>query len=128
MSKTYALNGKMTTAADGAHCDGVGPQRYGTTFEVVTFNTNRDILSLVLANLSGSECHKCWKEVLLHYVKIKRFDVLDQTTLVDLETSIDSANHEIFKHAMLPLDPLHVQKKMSCALGANKATDLSLYD
>lgn len=40
----YCELGRMTTAADAAHCDVVGPQSYGTTFEVVTYDTNRHLL------------------------------------------------------------------------------------
>lgn len=58
VSKTYFLNERITTAADTACCDGVGPQSKGTTFEVVTYDTNINLLQLSFAHFIGAECQE----------------------------------------------------------------------
>ncbi|PXF39881.1 hypothetical protein BWQ96_10412 [Gracilariopsis chorda] len=40
VASRYCLSGRSTAGADAAHCDGVGPQLYGSTLEVVTYDTN----------------------------------------------------------------------------------------
>ena len=60
VAERYVACGRKTTAADAAHCDGIGPQSYGTTFEVVTYDTNMHLLPLVFAHFVGVECYEYW--------------------------------------------------------------------
>lgn len=48
VSKTYVLNGRMATDVDAAHCNAVGPQPYGASFEDVTYDTNSHLLLIVM--------------------------------------------------------------------------------
>lgn len=42
-------------AGDAAHWHAVGPQSYGTAFEVVTYDKNMHLLPLVFAHFVGPE-------------------------------------------------------------------------
>lgn len=124
----YIREGRNTCAADAAHCDGVGPQSYGTTFEVVTYDTNMHLLPLLFAHFVGAECHEYWHRVFSECQKLEGFDVESRTTIVDQEKSIDSAYKDVFQNAKMFLDPMHVRKNMGSALGASRAVGISLYD
>lgn len=128
VANRYVELGRKTAAADAAHCDGVGPQSYGTSFEVVTYDTNMHLLPLVFAHFIGPENNDNWKKVLRECAEIPGFDVPSRTTIVDQEKSIDCAYREVFKEAKMFLDPLHVKKNMGAKLGANKVLGLSLYE
>ena len=44
---------RMTCAADAAHCDGVGRQSYGPTFDVVAYDVNNQLTPLVFVDSVG---------------------------------------------------------------------------
>ena len=120
--------GRMTASADAAHCDGIGPQSYGTTFEVVSYDANNHLFPLVFAHFVGAECLETWTRVFQACAGIEGFDVPLRTTIVDQEKSIDSAYRACLKHAKLFLDPLHVKKNLGAKLGAEKASGLRSYE
>lgn len=121
--------GRKTCAADAAHCDGVGPQSYGTTFEVVCYDCNNHLIPIVFAHFVGPECLETWRHVFLACAAIDGFDIPERTTIVDQEKSIDGAYRECLQHARLFLDPLHVKKNLGAKLdGADKAMGLQLYE
>lgn len=43
----YLQKGPSPAAADATHCDGVGPQSYEPSFEVVTYDANMHLLPIV---------------------------------------------------------------------------------
>lgn len=87
-SKTYALNGRMSTAADAVHCNGVGPHSYCTYFEVVTYDTNMHLLPLTFKHFVGTKCHDYRKEIFFHCKQIAGFDVPLQNTVVYQKKSL----------------------------------------
>lgn len=58
VERKYVKEGRKTCATDAAHCDGVGPHSYGTTFDVVNYETNMRLLPIMFANLVGVECYE----------------------------------------------------------------------
>lgn len=124
----YCQYGRKTASADAAHCEGIGPQSYGTTFEVVTYDANNHLLPVFFGHFVGAECYEYWKTVFDAMKGIDGYDVAERTTIVDQEKSIDSAYTDAMAHAKLFLDPLHVKKNMSKQLGPEKASALSLYE
>ena len=119
---------RMTCAADAAHCDGVGPQSYGTTCDVVAYDANNQLTLLVFAHSVGLECYDSWKMVFQACAMMDGFDVETRTTILDQERSIYKAYRECFKKAKFFLDPLHVRKNLRPKLGAIKAIGLQLYE
>lgn len=83
VARKYIKEGRKTCAAVAAHFDGVGPQSYDTTFEVVTYDKNMHLLSLLFAHFVGAECHKYWKIVLEECKNLEGFDDATRTTIVD---------------------------------------------
>ncbi|PXF40085.1 hypothetical protein BWQ96_10211 [Gracilariopsis chorda] len=75
VAAAYCQYGRRTAAADAAHCDGVGPQSYGTTFEVVTYDTNMHLLPLLFAHFIGTEDYGTWEKVFEECKLIPGFDV-----------------------------------------------------
>lgn len=124
----YSQLGRRTAFADAAHYNGVGPQSYGTTFEVITYDTNMKILLPVFAHFIGTENYKYWKTVFEAAKHLTGFDVPTLNTIVNQEKSIYRAYKDVFEHAELFLDPFHVRKNMGGKLGSSKAIGFSIYD
>ena len=116
----YCALGCKTAAADVAHCDGLGPQSYGTILEVVTYDTNMHLLPLVFAHFVGAERYEYWRIVFEACKEIPGFDVAERTTIVDQEKRIDKAYKEVFNEAKMFLDPLHVRKTCELNLGLRR--------
>lgn len=128
----FCATARMTTAAGATHYDGVGSQSYGTTFEVVGYDTNNHFLPLVFAHSVGSECKEMWTEVFTACAEIPNFDIQNRTTIVDQEKSIHTAFNDCMQNAKLFLDPLHVKKNMSKCLGSSSSSErnvaINLYE
>lgn len=86
------------------------------------------MLPLIFAHFIGSECYDNWPLVFKEWAELPGFDVPDRTIIFDQEKSIDKAYKDVFKHAKMFLDPLHVRGNIGCKLAANRAVGLSLYD
>lgn len=65
-------------APDAAPCKGISLQSYGTSFEVVTYDTNNHTLPLLFARFV-----ECWKVVLDGVQIVDGFDNDDRATIVD---------------------------------------------
>ncbi|PXF42487.1 hypothetical protein BWQ96_07796 [Gracilariopsis chorda] len=128
IAAAYCQYGRRTAAADAAHFDNVGPQSCGTTFEVLTYDTNMHLLPLLFAHFIGTEDYGTWKKVFEECKLIPGFDVPARTTIVDQEKSIDRPYKKVFESAKTFLNLLHVKKNMGAKLGAAKAIGLSLYE
>ena len=74
--------GRATTTTDAAHCDGVGPQSYGTTFGVLGYDCNSHLVLTLFAHHVGAECLETWALVLETCSKISGFEVERRTTNV----------------------------------------------
>ncbi|CAN8065712.1 unnamed protein product [Agarophyton chilense] len=83
VAEQYCKKGRRTTAADAAQCDGVGPQSYGTTYEVVTYDTNHHLIPLLFAHFIGAECFETWMTMLEECSNTPGFDIAERTTIVD---------------------------------------------
>lgn len=121
-------NCRMTAAADASHCQGIGPQSYGTIFEVVVYDANNHVIPVLFYHSVGTECDEAWGRVFGMLKKVDGFDVPGRVTIVDQEKSIDCAYRREMEHASLFLDALHVKKNMSPLLGSNRAAGVSLYE
>ena len=128
VAEAFCRRGRMTCAADAAHCEGLGRRSYGTTFEVFGYDTNHHLCPLVFAHFVGAEGMDTWAKVFAAAADIPGFDVPTRTTIVDQEKSIDSAYKRCMRHAKLFLDPLHVRKNLGTALGAGKVVGVRMYD
>lgn len=124
----FATHGRMTATADACHCQGIGPQSYGTVFEVMVYDTNHHLVPIVFAHSVGTECEDVWSKVFQAAKDITGFDRGGRVTIVDQEKSIDSAYRSTMDHAELFLDMLHVKKNMGPKLGPEKSTGLSLFE
>lgn len=124
----YLNRGSKTAAADACNCDGIGLQYYGTLLKAITYETNNQLLSLVLVHYVGSECEEYWKSGFVACKCLPDFNIAEQTTIVDREKSIDKAYQKVVRIAKLFLDALHVKKNMGPKLGNDKAVGLFMYD
>ena len=120
--------GSKTGSADAAHCEGKGLNSYGTTFEVVLYDTNYNIVPIFFAHFIGAECYDYWHSVFKKCSTVDNFDIPQRTIIVDQEKSIDTAFEDDTQHAKLFLDPLHIKKNMTPHLGALKAKGIALYE
>ena len=120
--------GRSTGSADAAHCEGKGLTSYGTTFEVVHYDANYNLVPILFAYFVGAECYEYWKKVFERCTQIDNFDISQRMIIVDQEKSIDKAFDDCTQHAHLFLDPLHVKKNMSPILGSLRAKGLALYE
>ena len=121
----FCRYGRSTTAVDPAHCQGSGPQLYGTTYEVVVYDANRNLVPLLFAHTVATESEESWTMVLRNLKNVSGFDVKSRVTIVDQGKSIDCSFQKTMENAKLFLDPLHVKKNMAKALGKEKL-DVSL--
>lgn len=119
---------RMTAAADASHCQGVGPQSYGTTFEVILYDGNHHIVPILFAHAVGTESEETWSRVFRSLANVSGFDVDGRVTIVDQEKSIDKCHRDAMQNANIFLDALHVKKNMSPRLGSERASGLSLYE
>lgn len=93
--------GKRTGAANATHRDGVRPQSYGTTFEVITYDSNMHILLLVFAHLISTADYDYWKTVFEAAKTLARFGVPTCTTIVEQYQSIDAAYKKVLEYVKL---------------------------
>ena len=127
IASDFCESGRMTTSADAAHCQGCGPQSYGTTFEVVGYDATHNLVPLLFAHSVGTECEETWTIVFSKLKAVPGFDVPGRVTIVDQEKSIDTSFSNVMQHACLFLDPLHVKKNMAVYVGRERATALLKY-
>lgn len=127
-ARHFIQTARLTTCADAAHCQGVGPQSYGTVFQVLGYDTNNHILPLVFAHFVGTECRDTWLPVFRACAALEGYDVPKRVCIVDQEKSIDSSFNEVFHHASIFLDKHHVVKNMTPTLGAEKSWGVRLYE
>jgi hypothetical protein len=121
VAERYATYGLLTSAADAAHCEGKGPQSYGTFFDVLNYDQNNNLLSLAKAHSVGNENLPHWNVPFILASKIPGFDRPGRTCLVDMEKSIGASFKGCMKNATLFLDERHVVKNMSGGLGNERA-------
>lgn len=57
----YSNFGLMEESAHGSHC--AGPQSYGTTFEVLTYDNNIHLFPLIFAHFNGPERYESGRSV-----------------------------------------------------------------
>ena len=55
VAQRICATGRRTASADAAHCDGIGLQFYGTTFEVFAYDAKNHLFPLVFALFVGPE-------------------------------------------------------------------------
>ena len=55
--------GRTTGSADAAHCERKGLNSYGTTFEVVVYDANYNIVPILFAHYVGAERYDYWHNV-----------------------------------------------------------------
>lgn len=110
MAEHFCAKGRMTAAADAAHCGGIWPQSCGTKFEVVGYDTNNHLFPLVFGHFVGPGCIETWRSIFSDCAKI---GVPLRTTIVDLEKSIDNAYRDCMSAAKLFLNPLHDMQRSS---------------
>jgi len=91
VAKHFCLTDRTTCAADAAHCDGVRPQSYVTTFEVVGYDTTKPLFPLAFGHSLGPEFLETWIPMFSACADIEGFDVSFRTTVVDQEKAIDRA-------------------------------------
>ena len=120
--------GRRTATADAAHCAGVGPQSYGTAFEVLAYDANNSAVPILFFHSVGVESEETWLTVFKALKDIPGYDVEGRITIVDQEKSIDSTYRSTMQHAKLFLDMLHVKKNMSKTLGAERAAGILKYE
>lgn len=60
VADTYSTERRRTAAADSALCNGISPQFYGTTFEIVPYDTNIHLGPIVFGHIVGPEFHETW--------------------------------------------------------------------
>lgn len=81
----FCKYGRATTTADAAHCQGCRFQSYGTTYEVVGYDANHNLVVLLFAHTVGAESEELWTMVFTNLKRVSRFDVQGRVTIVDQE-------------------------------------------
>lgn len=128
VAERYFMSGRRTAAAHAAQCDGVKPQSYETTFEVVTYDTNNHVIPIDFGHSVGPECYETWCVIFEECKRVPGFDTEDRTTLLHQKKCIRKAYEHVFDNVKLFLDPVHVKRKLGDRLGAKKAVGLCMYD
>lgn len=119
---------RKVSSADAAHCQGVGPQSYGTTFEMVLYDTNNHLVPIWFMHSVGTECAEVWEVIFRSAQEVDGFDCVGRVTVTDQEKGIDKAFKKVMANAALFLDVLHVKKNMLPVLGVERAMGGALYD
>lgn len=119
--------GKNSCAADAAHCEGVVIHSYGTNFEVVEYDANNCLFSILFSHYIGAVCKESWDSVFYDCKSINGSDSANSLTVVDQEKSTDMAYESSMQRESLFLDPLHIRKNMTPHLQFSKATVLAVY-
>lgn len=119
---------RLTCSADASHCQGSGPQSYGTFFEVLNYDANNQLTPLVSSHSIGTESRETWDLVFSACLSIEEFDKAGRVTIVDQEKSIDLSYRSHMKEASLFLDKHHVKKNMLPKVGTEKAAAADLYE
>lgn len=127
-SCTYSERGRKIAAAHARHCDRISPKSYETLFTVIKYETNDQMLPLVLVHFVGLQWEQYWTSVIEACKFSPGFDVTERKTIVGEEKSIDMPYRKIMHNAKLFLNPLHVKKNMGSKLWNDKAVGLSMYD
>lgn len=73
---------RRTITADVAHCQGVEPQSYGTTFDFFAYDSNHNLVSMPLYHSIGSECDETWKIVFRLSKRYQAFKGRDASQLL----------------------------------------------
>lgn len=88
----------LAATADAAHCDGVGPQSYGTNFELLLYDSNNYLVPIGFAHFVGAECYKYWHKVFSACESLNGYDEPDRVAIVDQENSIDKVYRDRFNY------------------------------
>lgn len=102
--------GKLTTAEDAAHCDGVGSKSYGMTYKVVEYDAKNCLIPLDFAHYVGLDYYDSWKRLFKDWATIEGFDVGGRNTVVDQEKGIYKALMKCITSANLFIESPHVKK------------------
>lgn len=128
MASAYPERCRKTTATDVGDCDCIVRQMFRTLFDVVTYDTNNQMLLLVLAHFIDSVFEEYWTNVLEACECLTGFNVTELTSIFDHKTSINTASCKIMRNTKLFSDQLHVKKCMGLNLQSCKSVGLSMYD
>ena len=107
--------------------EGKSKTSYGTYFEVVVYDTNMHLNSVVSQHSVGNESGETWDDAFGAAAAVPGFDRQGRTIAVDMEKSIGNSAQKIFTWARRFLDKRHAEKNMSPHLGAERSTGLKLY-
>lgn len=128
VAENFFHTARNCATADVSYCQGVGPQSYGTTFEVVLYDANHNISPLCSSLSVAMVLEETWGLVFNAIGGICSFDIPGRVTLMDLEKAIDSAYRTAMTHPKLFMDMLHIKKKMHPTLGLEKTHGSVLYE
>lgn len=123
-----AKTGRMTTTADVAHCEGHGPQSYGTIFEAAIYDTNNHICPLLFDHSVGTEREETWMPIFQAMADLDAFNVERRTYVVDQQKSINLAFRRTMEKYNLFLDWMHVRNSMAPKIRTERSQRLSLND
>lgn len=57
MTDSFSESEKLTAITYAAHCDGTGPQSYRTTFKVLIYYCNQNLVPIIFGHFVGTECY-----------------------------------------------------------------------
>lgn len=89
----------MTTSADPANFQGYGTSSYGTTFEVVGYDANRNLVPLLFAQIVGTEREETWTLVFSKLNEMLISHLPGRVTIVGKTKAFDTSFSAVMKHA-----------------------------
>jgi hypothetical protein len=124
----FCLKGLKAGYTDASHCEGKGPQSFGTFGEVGTYDSNLHLHSVVLMHSAGNEDGGFWDTAFGAARLVPGFDRLGRVVHSDMEKGLASSLSSTMGFAKGYYDKRHLEKNMLRGLGAERATASGLYN
>jgi hypothetical protein len=124
---SYATKGRLAAAADAGHMKSKSEESYGTFYEIVVYDANNSLCSIVAMHDIDNESSETWSDACKAAASVSGFDRQGRTLMVDMEKGCGSAISSAFRYTERFLDERHVVKNSSPHLGNERATGLLLY-
>jgi hypothetical protein len=107
--------------------EGIGPQSFGTYFEVSGYDANNHLLPLTVGHYAGTEDLRSWGHCFDLCRSLRYYDIPRRVCIADMEKSIDTSFKQKMTHAKPFCDERHVKKNMAPKISGNKEKGLKLY-
>jgi hypothetical protein len=124
----YLITGHSTFSTDACHMEGIGPQSFGSLFNIVCYDCNRNLNVLIYMHDVGCESYETWLRFFVELQKLEGIDQPETFIVADLEKGMAKAFNETFTYATKFGDERHIKKALNACVGSKeKAKALAIY-